>query len=76
MSYFYLPETRGVPVPDDIVEVGILHKRTERMGFFNLDYGIEQTWHQLRLDYGESARDDGGENPKHPLLAPGKASQV
>jgi len=46
------------------------------MGFFNLDYGIEKTWHQLRLEYGESAREDGMENPKNPLLAPGKTSAV
>ena len=69
VAYYYLPETRGVAVPDDLVEVGILHKRTARMGFWNEDYGNEKTWHELRLAYGEPARNaDSPRFQKRPLL--------
>ena len=61
---YYLPETKGLPVPDKVEELALLHERKRRFGIFSGAYGSNLTWREL----AEQLKSSHTDAEKSPLL--------
>ena len=59
---YYLPETKGLPVPDNVSDLALLHERKRRAGLFSNEYDKNLSWREL----AEQLEGEGRE--KSPLI--------